>query len=139
MMNEEQNNRVERMLRDEGPLELSPDFKCRVMAQLETLPAPQDARPPGRARDAAYLLRLLSTGDKLALATIALGVLLLMIPGTSDLLALIELELADTALTLDIGGRMLSASLASVVAAGLGMLIMVGIGAYAARNQLISA
>jgi hypothetical protein len=138
-MNEELDNRVERMLRDEGPVELSSDFKRRVMAQVEALPAPAVARPPARARDAAYLLRLLSTGDKLALVAIALGALLLFIPGTGDLLALVELELADTALTLDIGGRMLSASLASVIAAGLGMLIMVGVSAYAARNQLISA
>jgi len=138
-MDERKEQLVEQLLRAGRPVELSPDFKQRVMARLERLPAPELLAPRRGWRDWIYALRLLSSGEKIALGLIVVGVIALLIPGAGELLLTAQWELAGLELSLNIGETAVSASLASVIAVIVGALFMTGVGAYAARNHLIGA
>jgi hypothetical protein len=48
-------------------------------------------------------------------------------------------ELGDMELSISLGETALSASLMSVIAVAAGLLAMTGVGAYAAKNNLIGA
>jgi len=138
-MNEEKLQKVEELLRAERGVELPADFKLKVMAQVRSLPAPELIAPRRSWRDWVYTLKLLSSGEKVAGGLIIAGVLALLIPGVADVLALWEWELADLTLSVGIGETVASASLLSVVAVCAAGLFMTGVGAYAAKHNLIRA
>jgi hypothetical protein len=138
-MNEEKLQKVEALLRAERGVELSADFKRKVMDQVKSLPAPELYAPRRTWRDWVYALKLLSSGEKVALGLIICGVLALLVPGMADVVALWEWELADLTFSVSIGETVASASLLSVVAIAAAGLFMTGVGAYAAKNNLIRA
>lgn len=138
-MDERKEQLVERLLRAERGVELAPDFKQQVMARLERLPAPELLAPHHGWRDWIYALRLLSSGEKIALGLIIVGIIVMLLPGARELLLAAQWELAGLELSLSIGESAVSASLASVIAVIAGALFMTGVGAFAARNHLIGA
>ena len=138
-MSDERLDKVERLLRQERGVALSPEFKRNVMAAVAALPDPELIAPRRSWRDWVYALRLLSSGEKVALGLILAGIAGLIIPGTAELLAIFEWELADLTLSVSVGETVASASLLSVIAIAAGGLFMTGVGAYAARNNLIGA
>ncbi|MBN2080690.1 hypothetical protein JW859_00645 [bacterium] len=138
-MDEKRLNKVEELLRAEQGVELSADFKQNVMAEINRLPEPELLTPRRTWRDAIYALKLLTSGEKVALGLILAAVVTVLWPGASELLAAAEWELADLTLSLSFGETAVSASLASVMTIGAGALFMTGVGAYAARNNLIGA
>jgi len=138
-MDEKRLNKVEQLLRAQRGVELSADFKQNVMAEINRLPAPELITPRKSWRDAIYALKLLTSGEKVALGLILAAVVTVLLPGASELLAAAEWELADLTLSLSFGETAVSASLASVMTIAAGTLFMTGVGAYAARNNLIGA
>ena len=83
------------------------------------------------------VLRMLSTGEKLGAAFVLLGIALVFIPGASDALGGVGWELAGLSVDVNLGGSALSASLASVASVLCCVLLLLGLGAYSARNKLI--
>ena len=138
-MDEKRLNKVEQLLRAQRGVELSADFKQNVMAEINRLPAPELITPRKSWRDAIYALKLLTSGEKVALGLILAAVVTVLLPGASELIAAAEWELADLTLSLSFGETAVSASLASVMTIAAGALFMTGVGAYAARNNLIGA
>jgi len=138
-MNERKEQLVEQLLRAERAAELSPDFRQRVMARIERLPAPELLAPRRGWRDWIYALRIMSSGEKIALGLIIVGIIAMLLPGAGDLLLAAQWELAGLELSLSVGETAVSVSLASVIAVIVGALFMTGVGAYAARNHLIGA
>ena len=136
-MSEEKLDKVERLLREQQGVQLSLQFKQRVMAAIERLPAPELIAPRRGLSDLVYALRLLSSGEKVALGLILCGLIALLLPGAGELLVAAEWELGDLTLSISLGETALSASLMSVIAVAAGLLAMTGVGAYAARNNLI--
>jgi hypothetical protein len=142
-MDEQRFTQVERLLREQGPARLSPHFKREVLAAIAQLPDPALTAPPRPAVGWRYALRLLSTGEKLGLGLLGLGLLACLgvglLPAAQDWLALAGWELSGLALSVNIGGSVASASLASVLAV-LGMAgFMAGLGSFSARNHLLGA
>ncbi|GEM_PF-2205669 len=138
-MSEERVDKVERLLRQQRGMQLSPQFRQNVMAAIRRLPAPELIAPRRGWRDAVYAFRLLSSGEKVALGLILCGLIALLLPGAGELLLAAQWELGDLALSIEVGETVLSASLMSVIAVAAGLLAMTGVGAYAARNNLIGA
>ena len=136
-MSEEKLDKVERLLREQQGVQLSLQFKQRVMAAIERLPAPELIAPRRGLSDLVYALRLLSSGEKVALGLILCGLIALLLPGAGELLLAAEWELGDLTLSISLGETALSASLMSVIAVAAGLLAMTGVGAYAAKNNLI--
>jgi hypothetical protein len=121
-MSDERLDKVEQLLRREQGVALSPEFKRNVLAAVAALPAPELIAPRRTWRDWVYALKLLSSGEKVALGLILAGIAALIIPGTAELLAIFEWELSDLTLSVSFGE-----------------MFMTGVGAYAARNNLIGA
>jgi hypothetical protein len=130
---------VEALLGRQRGATLSPQFKRNVMVAIDRLPEPSLLSPPARARDLLYALRLLSTGERIGLGLALCAIVALAWPGMGDMLVLAEWELSDFTVNLSVGGTALSASLLSVLAVSLGVVFMVGVGAFASRNHLIGA
>jgi len=138
-MNEERREKVEKLLREERGAGLSPQFRQRVMAAVRVLPAPELIAPRRNWRDVVYALKLLSSGEKVALGLILAGIAVFLLPSMGDVFAAFAWEFADLTLNISVGETALSASLLTVIAAAAGGLCMTGVGAYAARNHLIGA
>lgn len=136
-MNKEKQNRVEELLKAERRQLLSGDFTSKVMGRIRRLPDPELIRPARSWRDWLYTLRMLGTGEKIGAALVLLGIALLFIPGTADLLGGLGWELEGFSLDVTLGGTALSASLATVATTVLCVLLLLGLGAYGARNKLI--
>ncbi|HES57804.1 MAG TPA: hypothetical protein ENO21_00055 [Firmicutes bacterium] len=134
-MDDDRLNRVEQLLRAERRDLLSGDFTQKVMSRICRLPDPALLR---QDRGWLYTLRVLSTGEKLAAATVLLGLVLLLVPGAADALGGLGWELEAFSVELSLGGSALSASLASVATTVCCVLLLLGLGAYGARNRLIA-
>jgi len=130
---------VERLLRAERGVELSPSFKQRVMGAISRLPDPELLAPPAAARDLGYFFRLLGVSGVVAIVLIVGGLTALFWPGATDLLAAYSWELGELKLSLSIGETALSASLLSVLVVAAAALFMAGVGAYTAKNHMIGA
>ncbi len=134
-MDNDKLNRVEQLLRAERQDLLSGDFTQKVMGRIRRLPDPGLLAP---ARGWRYVLGMLSTGEKLGAAAVLFGLALLFVPGAADVLGGLGWELEAFSVELSLGGSALSASLASVATAVCCVLLLVGLGAYGARNRLIA-
>jgi hypothetical protein len=143
-MNNGRDERIEQLLRKQHGVALSPDFRRDVLAAVAKLPDP--GLLPGfvaaasSSRTAAgmpppQLIFALAAG----VLVMALGALLLVAPHFSATLAAWQWELADTTLALNIGGAALSASLLSLLCAGLGGALLTLLGMYGRRNHLLGA
>ena len=131
-------DRVERLLRAQGPHELSPDFTRRVMEAISHLPDPELVAAPRGLRAAIRALRMLSPGERLGIGLILACVVALLLPGVDAVLEALRWELTGVDLSLNLGGTALSASLFSVIAVCLGSAFMAFVGAYVSRNHLIA-
>ena len=131
-------DRVERLLRAQGPCEFSPDFTRRVMEAVSHLPDPALVAPPRGIWAALCTLRLFSPGERLIIGLILACVVALLLPGVDAVLEALRWELTGVDLSLTVGGTALSASLFSVVAVCLGIAFMAFVGAYVSRNHLIA-
>jgi hypothetical protein len=131
-------DRLEQLLREHGRAGLSADFERSVMQQINALPAPNDMGPRNW-RDLRYVIAMLSAAEKVAAVLIICALCTLLIPGTTDLLALWSYQLEGTVLSLSIGDSAVSASLLSLIVLGLAAAFLAGIGAYSTRNRLLSA
>ena len=138
-MENERLERIEKLLRAERGVELSADFTQQVMKKIRSLPAPELMAPRRTWRDWVYALKLLSNGEKVAGGLVIAGVLALLVPGAGDLLVYWQWELADLTFSVSVGETVASASLLSVLAMAAGVAFMTGVGAFAARNNLIRA
>ena len=142
-MDERKIQQVERLLREQGSVQLSPQFRRGIMDAISQLPAPAVTAPPRPASGLGYALRLLSTGEKLGLGLLGLGLIaclaVLLIPGAGDWLALANWELGELTLSISIGESVASASLLSVLAVVGLAVFMAGLGSFSARNHLIGA
>ena len=133
-MDKEKLNRVEELLRAERQQLLSGDFTSKVMGRIRRLPDPELLSP---RRDLLYMLRTLSTGEKLGAACVLAGLALLLIPGAGDLIGGLGWELAGMSIDVNVGSSAASASLLSVASIVCCVLLLIGLGAYGARNKLI--
>ena len=142
-MDERKLEQVERLLRSRGPAPLSADFRRNVLAAIGELPAPAQTAPPQPVSSWRYAWRLLSTGEKLGLGLLALGLLAclaaVLIPDLGEYLMLASWEIGELTLSVSFGDTVLSASLLSVLAVLAAAGFMAGVGSYSARNHLIGA
>lgn len=123
--------RVERVLREHGPAELSAQFRAGVLDAVQALP-PAELLAPATAPRQAVLVAI-------AAVLLLLGTLALVMPTGSGWLAAWQLELSDLSLALTVGESVLTASLLSIVALLLGAGFMTCIGIYGVKHRLISA
>jgi hypothetical protein len=142
-MDERKLEQVEQLLRSHGPARLGPQFQREVLAAIAQLPAPALTAPPRPASGWRYAWQLLSTGEKLGLGLLGLGLaaclVVLLIPGAFAWFALAGWELNELTLSVSLGESVASASLVSVLAV-LGLAgFMAGIGTFSARNHLLGA
>lgn len=136
---DERAKRVERLLRQQGPVPLSADFKHNVLRAVAQLPDPLLLVPPRGVRGLARGMRLLSPGEIVASGVIVLGLLCMLLPGLSSVLEKWHWELASLDLSISVGDMALSCSVLSIIAVAIGAAFMAGVGAYASRNHLIGA
>jgi hypothetical protein len=137
--NEFKLERVERLLRARRGTELSAGFRRGIMDSIAQLPEPEQIAPPRAASGLRQFVRLLSTGEKVG-AVLVLGALVLpFVPGAGDWLATLEYSLATSELSLSLGDTVLSASMLTVVAAGICAGLLAAGGAYGARHRLLGA
>ena len=136
-MNERKDKQIEQLLRAERGDSLSPGFKHKVMVEIEKLPAPELVSPPRTWRDALYGLRLFSTGEKVSVAIILLGLVLFFVPGISEFVSSLNWELVDLTVNISVGETVASASLLSLIAVSAGALFMAGAGFYSARSGIV--
>jgi len=124
---------VERMLRKEGGELLSPGFRRKVIAQVASLPAPELIKPRRGWADIVYGVRLLTVFEKATLVLALLCAVLAFIPPVGEFLAAWSWELSDMAVSVTIGGEVVSASLLSVLSLAGGALFMVLAGAWGSK------
>ena len=140
MMNENEERRLEEiecLLREQGPLELSKDFRRNVMSAIEVLPDPELLLPPAPQRDWRWFLSLLGTGEKVGIGLTLMILVLAFTPQFQGWLAVLEWQWGDLMVSLNFGDVALSASIGTLFAAALGVLLMASVGIYSSRNHLI--
>jgi hypothetical protein len=109
------------------------------MDRIAQLPAPELIAPPRPGQGLRQLVRLLTVGEKVAIAAILLALLLPLLPGAADWLAAVDYALATSELSLSLGSTVLSASLFTVVAAFIGGGLLALCGVYGSRHRLLGA
>ena len=138
-MDEKKEKRIEELLRSERQSLLPADFTSKLMAEVNQLPPPALAKPATTWSDLLYSVRLLGTGEKVAVAMMLMGVAAIFLPGFSEALAIWDWELSDMTVSMTIGETAASASLMSVLMITAGALFMVGAGAYSMKSGMVSA
>jgi len=140
MMNKQSDRKlegVERLLREQGAARLSQDFRRSVMDAIAVLPDPELLPPPAAQRDWRWFLSLIGPGDKLGIGLTLLLIAVASLPQTQLWLAAMSWEWGDLMVRLSVGDVALSASIGTMLAVGLGALMMAGVGIYSSRNHLI--
>jgi len=131
--------RLERRLRGHGGVALSGAFKRNVMDAVARLPEPQAIAPASPQRGGLYLLRLLTTGEKVIIGAVLVGLAALCLPGALDWIDSVGFSLSNSELALSIGDTVLSASVLSVIAFAVVGVFLMAFGAYGSRNKLLGA
>ena len=128
---------VERLLREQQPQQLGAEFRRNVMDAIAVLPDPELLPPPAAQRDWRWFLSLIGTTEKLGIGLALLLIVLACLPQTQLWLAAMSWEWGDLMVSLNVGDIALSASIGTMLAVGLGALMMAGVGIYSSRNHLI--
>lgn len=140
MMNENRDRRlegVERLLREQGPVELGSSFRSEILSAIDKLPDPELLPPPALQRDWRWFISLIGTGERVAIGLALLALVLAFTPQFQAWLAVMNWNWGDLTLSMNLGDVALSASLGTLLATGLGALLMAGVGIYSSRNHLI--
>jgi hypothetical protein len=109
------------------------------MEAIARLPEPQAIAPPSASRSGLDLLRLLTTGEKVAIGVVLVCLAALFLPGALDWIDSVGFDLNHSVLALSIGDTVLSASMLSIVAVALCGLGLAAFGAYGTRHRLLGA
>ncbi|MCB1216627.1 hypothetical protein KDL44_04505 [bacterium] len=128
---------VERLLREQGPAEFSADFRSGILSAIEKLPDPELLPPPAAQRDWRWFLSLLGTGERVSIGLALVAIVLACTPQFQLWLAMLDWTWGDLTLSMNLGDVALSASLGTILATGLGAMLMAGVGIYSSRNHLI--
>src|SRR5512141_1017345 len=116
MRDDRKMERLEKVLREQGPVHLSKEFKSNVMQAIGKLPAPAySARPHGLAL-VRSALSLLSPGEIVAMLLLVAGMVALMLPGVGTLIDNLQWDLADLHVSLELGTSAVSANVVGLIA-----------------------